>query len=137
MPYSMSFRLATRVADSDKYINDCCIGGDRLLDKLEPDLRILYDAVELNQEDWGWFAWTEKAGVKLAVDIYNEDPATMRFRVHITSRKSRWVLPDKVEDTPELEELKDLVVAKVLELPALELATERVDSKYMPVQSAA
>jgi hypothetical protein len=137
MPYALTFHLQAAVQDPDKYINDCCVGGDIVLDKIEPTMKKMYTAVEANQEDWGWFAWMEKDSVKLAVDIFNEDTESMSFRVHITGRRSRWVLPDKVEDTAELEELKTMVVSLLQELPVQALAIERVDSKYMPLPSAA
>jgi hypothetical protein len=137
MPYALTFQLEAHVPDSDKYINDCCIGGDLVLDQLEPILRTQYEEVQANQEDWGWFAWTEQNGVRLAVDIFNDDPKTMSFTVHITGRKARWVLPDKVEDTAELEVLKNTVVNAVRALPVRELKVEQVDGKYLPLSGVA
>jgi hypothetical protein len=137
MPFSITFRLETQVPDSDKYINDCCVGGDIILNVLEPVLRAEYEGVEANQEDWGWFAWTEQNGIKLAVDIFNNDLGTMAFTVHITGRRSRWIMRDKIEDTAELEVLKDKVLDAVRAIPTRELKVERVDSNYLPLSSAA
>ena len=41
------------IADREQYINDCCIGGDVVLDVLLPELRGIYDDLMTNQEDWG------------------------------------------------------------------------------------
>jgi hypothetical protein len=136
MPYELTFTLDLPITDNDKYINDCCIGGDVVLDLLEPTLKARYAPYESNQEDWGWFAWFEDGATKLAVDIYTDEPSTGLFRVHLTGRTSRWVLPDKIEDGAKLEALRDLVLSVLGAGPIHALSVIRVNSKYVPVENA-
>jgi hypothetical protein len=43
---------------SKKYINDCCIGGDEILNPLKDDIALEMNidksSIEIYQEDWGW-----------------------------------------------------------------------------------
>jgi hypothetical protein len=39
MPYVVSFVKFVQVTDPEQYINDCCVGGDIVLDRLLPALR--------------------------------------------------------------------------------------------------
>ena len=134
MPYIVSLWKQIEIADSDLYINDCCIGGDVVLDRLLPVLRQRYgDDLESNQEDWVWFAWFEDAGTRLAVDVYTDDPTDGAFRIHLTSSRPRLLFAAKVEDRPELEKLRELVLEQLQSWPVSRLNVERVDEKYMPV----
>lgn len=132
MPYILSFTKPVEVADSEQYINDCCIGGDLVLDQLLPVLRQRYGELMSEQEDWGWFAWFEDSGVKLALDVHANDIQTGQFQIHLTSRKPRFLLGAKIQDTPELETLRELVETRLRSWPATALEVERVDEKYMP-----
>jgi len=38
MPYAMKFTKQVEPSEADEYINDCCIGGDVVLDRLLPVL---------------------------------------------------------------------------------------------------
>ena len=129
MPYALRFRKGLAVTDREQYINQCCIGGDIVLDCLLPGLRAKYGDIQSNQEDWGWFAWFEHAGVKLAVDVFTEDHEAGEFQLHLTSRRPRLILGSKVEDTPELEELKTLVTGALEAWPVAGLAAERIDGR--------
>lgn len=136
MPYIVGFTKAVQVADPDLYINDCCIGGDVVLDRLLLVLREHYGHdLQSNQEDWGWFAWFEKSAIKLAVDIHNDNHESGEFQVHLTSSCPRFLFSPKVQDTPELEELRDLVMSQLKSWPVTNLTTERVDEKYMPIKN--
>ena len=55
MPFSIRFRKPVDVTEAEPYINDCCIGGDVVLEHLLPALRQTYGDLEPTQEDWGWF----------------------------------------------------------------------------------
>ena len=133
MPYILSFVKSVEILDSDQYINDCCIGGDIVLQKVLPGLEARYEDIESNQEDWGWFAWFEHSRVKLAVDVYCNDAKTGDFQIHLTSRRPRFLLSDRVEDTPELEDLCKLMVSQLQAWDAASLRVERVNENYMPV----
>lgn len=134
MPYIVSLWKKVQIADSDIYFNECCIGGDVVLDRLLPVLQQRYgEDIESNQEDWGWFAWFEDAGTRLAVDVYTDDPKDGAFRVHLTSSRTRFLLGAKIEDCPELERLRELVLERLKSWPVSRINVERVDEKYMPV----
>lgn len=134
MPYVVSFVKFVQVTDPEQYINDCCVGGDIVLDRLLPALRERYgSAIRSNQEDWGWFAWFEQSGVKLAVDVHTNDHTLGEFQVHLTSRRPRILLGAKIQDTPELEQLRELIASQLLSWSVDRLIVERADEKYMPV----
>jgi hypothetical protein len=134
MPYVVSFVKSVEIADREPYINDCCVGGDVVLEQLLPSLRGRYGPdLQSNQEDWGWFAWFEQSAVKLAVDVHTTDHEILEFAVHLTSRSPRFLLGSKVQDTPELEQLRELVVSQLESWPVDRLSVERVDEKYMPI----
>jgi hypothetical protein len=121
------------VPSRDHYINECCVGGDIVLEQLMPTLRAHYDEVHPVQEDWGWFAWFERDGVKLAVDVHTHDAEAGEFQIHLTSRRPRRLFGAKVEDTPELERLREHVVSGLNGWDVADLSVERVDEKYRPL----
>ncbi|WP_410497945.1 hypothetical protein [Chitinibacter sp. S2-10] len=136
MPYSLTFQKSVEIIDPEQYFNDCCIGGDVVLEQLLPTLNSQYCDIEANQEDWGWFAWFEKSGVKLAVDIFTDDQVANLFQIHLTSRKPRLLFGTTVQDTPELEELRQIVEKQLNAWPVDKLNIERVNNKYFPVSNA-
>jgi len=133
MPFSIRFRKPVDVTVAEPYINDCCIGGDVVLEHLLPALRQTYGDLEPTQEDWGWFVWFEHVGVKLAVDVFTQDPLTNEFEIHLTSRKARLLRSARVVDTPELEALRRSVVSSLEAWPVTSLTVERLDEKHMPI----
>jgi len=133
MPFSIRFRKPVDVTEAEPYINDCCIGGDVVLEHLLPALRQTYGDLEPTQEDWGWFVWFEHVGVKLAVDVFTQDPLTNEFEIHLTSRKARLLRSARVVDTPELEALRRSVVSSLEAWPVTSLTVERLDEKHMPI----
>jgi hypothetical protein len=133
MPYALRIAKPVAITDRAQYINECCVGGDIVLDRLLPRIRATYTGLQTNQEDWGWFAWFEQSGVRLAVDVFTDDPETGEFQIHLTSRRPRFLLGAKIADTPELEALKALVVGELQAWPVSRLEIERVDDQYNPL----
>jgi len=114
MPYELSFRKPLSVADPEAYINDCCWGGDQVRDYLLPMVEGRFEKIQTTQEDWGWFIWFRKGEVRLAIDIFCDNPKTGEFRVRLSSeRKKGWIFGRWEIGTSELEELKDQVVARL------------------------
>ena len=113
MPYELSFTKAVQVADRDQYINECCVGGDVVRDELLPLVTGRYEDVQTEQEDWGWFIWFRKGPVSIAIDIFTDDPDLGAFRIHLTSRVTRFLTFQRVVDTPELDQLRDAVVERL------------------------
>jgi hypothetical protein len=133
MPYAVTFSKKVDIQDPDQYINDCCIGGDVVLDRLLPALKRKYgDDLQANQEDWGWFAWFDHGPVKLAVDIFTDDHKNLEFQILLTSRRPRFILKDRVEDGSELESLKELVVSELSAWSVSGLVVQHVNEKYLP-----
>ena len=110
MPYQLSFTHPVVIGNRADYINECCVGGDLVLDQLLPALRERYGDVAADEEDWGWFAWFDEGNVRLAVDVFTDDPEAGAFRIHLTSRTRRLLVVAKAVDTPELDVLRDIVV---------------------------
>ena len=133
MPYRLKFKKPVAISDPEKYINDCCIGGDLVLAQLLPGLRERFQDIRSDQEDWGWFAWVDQPGVKLAVDVFTEEVEAGEFIMHLTSRKPRLLLAAKIEDLPELEVLREQVVSDLKAWPVEDLSVELVDERYFAV----
>jgi hypothetical protein len=115
VPYEVTFRKPIVVSDSSIYINDCCWGGDIIRDELLPFISSRYERVQTEQEDWGWFIWFRGGAVRLAVDIFCDDPKQGLFRIRLTSRRKGFLVGDRVSDTPELEELLQLLTSRLKE----------------------
>lgn len=136
MPYELAFIKGFSIEGRDKYINECCVGGDVVMNQLLPELRIRYRDIESDQEDWGWFAWFKDAGSNLAVDVFGDDPDAGEFRIHFTSKVPRFLFGAKVIDTPELETLRVPVVDAISRWSGQQPQVCRVDAKYMPLDKA-
>jgi len=131
MPYEIVFARDLPPLDGEQYINECCIGGDIVVNQLLPAVRARYTDVETNQEDWGWFIWFRQVNVRLAIDVFTDDPVNGIFRMHLTSRTKRWLLPDTVVDTVELEELLSLVTSELAAWSASDVTITRLNRDYM------
>ena len=101
MPYEVSFTKRVPVLHREQYINECCIGGDVVLNHLLPSVRARYADVQTNQEDWGWFIWFRKGHVRLAIDVFTDDPeqgffgSTLRRESNACSCSMlSWILPN-------------------------------------------
>lgn len=128
MPYEVSFTRKVPIRDRKQYLNECCVGGDAVIDLLLPVVREKYADIQTEQEDWGWFIWFRKGQVKLAIDVFTDDPETGAFRIHLTSRARRLLRLESVVDTPELEELRALVAETLTPWAEGPVVVERLDS---------
>ena len=125
MPYEIAFTRLVALADRDDYINECCVGGDAVVDALFPAvLAAGYKNLQRNQEDWGWFIWFKKRSVKLAIDVHTDDGDAGEFRIRLTSQTKR-LLGYKEADTPELDELLKLVESALKKWSATGIAISR------------
>jgi len=131
MPFEIAFTKPVQVADPDVYINECCWGGDVVTERLLPLVTGQYDAIQHEQEDWGWFIWFRKGRGALAIDVFCDDPEQGAFRILLTSRQKRWLLPGRVVDTPELDELKDAVLRELESWTGNACTATRVDENYV------
>ena len=111
MPYELSFTKRVELTDPGRYINECCIGGDIVAAALLSELEARYGNIDTGEEDWGWFVWCSSNGTRLAVDIFTDDYRAGEFRARLTSSKRGLLFGHKEVDTPNLEELKQLVLA--------------------------
>lgn len=131
MPYEVSFIRPVPVVDRNQYFNECCVGGDAVVDQLLPSVRARYTDIQTNQEDWGRFIWFKSGSVKLAIDVCTDDPEQGQFRIHLTSRTRRLLLFEAILDTSELEELRTLVESELRARDASAIKTTRLDREYM------
>ena len=125
MPFEIAFVKPVGIVDRDQYINDCCIGGDIVVDALLPAIQRGYTRIDTNQEDWGWFIWFRKGNIRLAVDVFADDGDAGVFRIRLTSSKTSLLVFTNDADTPELDELRDLVVAELKKWQATAITTMR------------
>jgi len=126
MPYEIAFTRAVTIADRGQYINECCVGGDQVVDALLPAVRARYGDIRSNQEDWDWFIWFKKGAVKLAIDVHSDDGDAGEFRIRLTSQTKRF-LGYKEADTPELDELRQLVEVELSKWSASRIEVSRDD----------
>ena len=133
MPYEVTFSKRLVIADREQYINECCVGGDQIVSRLLPTVREQYTDIQTEQEDWGWFIWFRKGNVRLAIDVFTDDPEAgaadggAAFRVHLISRVKKW-LGHAVSDTPELEAVRQLVVERLSGWTDTPAIVEHLDS---------
>lgn len=122
MPYEIAFTKRVPITDRERYINECCVGGDIVVGALLPAVRERYEDIQTNQEDWGWFIWFKKGRVKLAIDVHTDAGDAGEFRIRLTSRTKR-LLGYQEADTPELDELRALVESQLKKWSAEKIAT--------------
>jgi len=133
VPYELSFTKRVPIRDREQYINECCVGGDVVVDRLLPSVRARYTDVQTNQEDWGWFIWFRQGNVRLAVDVFTDDPEAGAFRVNVTSNTRRFFVFDSVVDTPQLDELRSLVVSELTAWVDGPIKTTRLDRHHSAI----
>ena len=131
MPYEVTFIKKVAITDRERYINECCVGGDVVVDRLLPAVKQRYTDVQTNQEDWGWFIWFRGVGARLAIDVFTDDPEQGAFRIHLTSRVRRLLFFDSIADTSELDQLRDLVESELMGWADGRCRVTRLDKRYM------
>lgn len=122
MPYEISFTRTVPITDREQYWNECCVGGDHVVNHLLPAVRARYEDIQTNQEDWGWFIWFKKGSVKLAIDVHTDDGDAGEFRIRLTSQTKR-LFGYKEEDTPELDDLRIVVESELQKWQASNVTT--------------
>jgi hypothetical protein len=130
MPYELSFTKSVPIADPAEYINDCCIGGDVVVNQLLPEVRARYTDIQSNEEDWGWFIWFRRGKVHMAIDVFTDNPEDGSFRIHLTSRVKRFFRMGAAVDTPELDELREWVAGQLTAWGAGNVSVTRLDRNY-------
>jgi hypothetical protein len=113
MAYEINFVKKVAAKNPQSYINACCWGGDAVRDQLLPLISGNFEDIQTSQEDWGWFIWFRKGLVRLAIDVFCDDPESGAFRVHLSSMRKRLLFMRSFTDSPELEKVKDLVCAEI------------------------
>lgn len=81
--------------------------------------------LQSNQEDWGWFVWFEQPGAKLPVDVHIDDHGLLEFQLLLASRRPRFLLGAKTQDTPVLEQLRGHVVSRLQVWPVEQLSVDQ------------
>jgi hypothetical protein len=132
LPYEISFRKRLDVSDPEIYFNDCCWGGDIIVERLLPAISSSYEHVQSDQEDWGWFIWFRRGAVLLGIDVFTEIPEEGSFLIHITARRKRWLIFDSIVDGPELEDIKALVLKNLESWTDSPAKVTHLDAHYMP-----
>lgn len=131
MPYEVVFRKEIEVITPSIYINSDCYGGDVILARLLPEIKERYESLQMNQKECGWFARFRKGHVDFAINVFCEDPDFGVYLIRLTTRVKRFLWFDRVIDTPELEELRDLVVAKLKKWGVLGVSIKHLDPRQV------
>jgi hypothetical protein len=126
VPHEVSFIKKVPISSSEQYINNCCIGGDVVVDHLLPFVRARYSGIQTNQEDWGWFIWFNGESGSLAIDVFTADPDEGVFRIRLTSRRKHLFFFEVVSDSEELDELRLLVTRELAAWGATAIKVDRV-----------
>jgi hypothetical protein len=58
--------------------------------------------VDTGEEDWGWFMWCSREGLRMAVDIFTDDYRVGRFRARVATSRRGLLLGWKEIDTAGL-----------------------------------
>jgi hypothetical protein len=131
MPYEISFTKHVALLERAEYINDCCVGGDAVIDRLLPAIKARYSSIQSNQEDWGWFIWFANGHISFAVDVFTDNPDEGLFRIHLTSRTKTLKLFQRIVDTSELEDLLGVVESELQAWPVDAIRIVHLDRNYM------
>jgi predicted small secreted protein len=100
-----------------EYINDCCIGGDEILNQLKPDIasqmNVDKSKIEIYQEDWGWALEFSKDEVFYSLGLNNnyEGGEKTDFAVVIEANRKvkKFLFTKSVEATNELNEFAEVI----------------------------
>jgi hypothetical protein len=128
MPYELKF---TKVLESkSNYINECCFGGDIVIDLLFPAIEEKYSDIQSEQEDWGWFMWFKCGESRCAIDVFCDDAKLGHYIIHLNCRdveRKYLIFKSEMENKYELEILKSKVVEIIQEKMNV-----KVSSNYDP-----
>ena len=102
-----------------------------MVNQLLPSVKARYSDIQTHQEDWGWFIWFRKGNVRLAIDVFTDNPDEGDFRIHLTSRTKRFLFLNSVIDTSELEELRSLVASELASWAGRGVKIARLDPNYL------
>ena len=132
MPYEISFSKKLSLPTDEHYINDCCVGGDFILEQLLPQVKNAYANIASAQEDWGWFIWCNQGKTHCAIEVCCEDIQTGHYLIHLHAhtKQTRWLLfTRRTEDRASLDTLHTLVIntlASTLDLTPLSRYTREL-----------
>ena len=114
MAYEIEFSTKVSVGDPEIYTNDCCWGCDVVRDRLLPVLSktALYERVQTNQEDWGWFIWMRRGTELTRIHMHCDDKEAGEFRIHIFASRRRWLFWKDI-DTPDVERLQEVLTSEI------------------------
>jgi len=110
--YEIEFTAKFTVDNPERYINDCCWGGDVIRDRLLPAVSGGYEKVQTGQEDWGWFIWMRHGKQRTHADIYCDDKVSGSYRIHIYGAQRKW-LRLKLVDGDDIDHVKSLTVNEI------------------------
>ncbi|WP_105216043.1 hypothetical protein [Pseudoalteromonas sp. T1lg22] len=132
MPYELKFTKKLDFGDEDNYFNECCYGGDIIVDLLLPGVRSNYLDIQDDQEDWGWFIWFSNGKTRCAIDVFCDDPVVGDYTLHVTcyDRERKFMIfSSEVENKIELERVRDLVVGSLKDCLGVNVES-RYESKF-------
>lgn len=93
-----------------EYINDCCIGGDEILNRLKSEIAsqmgVDLGKVTIYQEDWGWALEFSKDEVFYLLGLNNNyeggDKTEFTINIEANKRVKKFLFTKSVEATEEV-----------------------------------
>lgn len=101
-----------------KYINNCCVGGDKILEffkfDLAAEMKINASEIAIYQEDWGWALEFSKNSVNYLLAISNcEEKVDNRMLfssyTQVTKKEGNWFSDKSIVFDSELQNFSKIV----------------------------
>lgn len=117
----MDFQWTIRKIFADiperEYINDCCFGGDEVLNQIKPEIasgmKIDESKITIYQEDWGWALEFSKDDIYYFLGLNNvgETEGKTDFTVlfEATKKVKKFLFTKSVDATGELNEFIEII----------------------------
>lgn len=118
MDFEIQVRQAFTANPEKKYINDCCVGGDEILNKLKDEIassmKMEVRNMTFYQEDWGWALEFSKNDFFYFLGISNlleahEDQTYFSVGTNAKRQVKKLIFNQLVEDDSESKKFSEIV----------------------------
>ena len=100
-----------------EYINDCCIGGDEVLNQIKPEIasamKIDAEKITIYQEDWGWALEFSKDDIFYFLGLNNvgesENKTDFTVLFEATKKVKKFLFTKSIEASSELNEFIEFI----------------------------
>lgn len=119
MDFELSIEKNFANLPEQNYINDCCVGGDEILNQFKPnisaEMSVQNDSIDINQEDSGWKLRFVKDEVEYLFGISNYNlletgKTTFSVSVQATKKVKSFFASKTIEAETETNSFYKIVV---------------------------